>query len=285
MKELKGLLEEIKHHEKLVLKISTQDDKLKAEIAEKLSNPHYSEYYFFIFVTTDSLIHSVEFNDLEIIENEVLFVLPNQLHVPKSKEKHARYYKLALDKNCLALLPKAFSFLINPNQIQKIRFDEISFQRVKTVLEILYKLLNKNENENIDLILSYLNSLFCELEDSYFQQQKQQERNSKIEIFIKFKRIINDNFSQSLSIEDVANMLNISTNQLYLIVKKHSGMSPKAFLTNQIILETIRKLHYTNLSIKELSHEMGFSDPDHFAKTFKKSTGKSISNFIKYLQK
>ncbi len=57
-------------------------------------------------------------------------------------------------------------------------------------------------------------------------------------------------------------------------------MSPKDFITNRLITEAQRKLYYSKLSVKELAYELGFNDPDYFSRLFKKSTGKSISEFL-----
>jgi len=47
-----------------------------------------------------------------------------------------------------------------------------------------------------------------------------------------------------------------------------------------LITEAQRKLRYSNTSIKELAYELGFNDPDCFSRLFKKSTGKSASEFL-----
>ena len=46
------------------------------------------------------------------------------------------------------------------------------------------------------------------------------------------------------------------------------------------MIEAQRKLRYSNLSVKELAYELGFNDPDYFSRLFKKSTGKSVSDFL-----
>lgn len=284
MTELKGILEEIKHHEKLNIKVSNQDEKLNPEIKEKLSKIHKSEYFFFIFVIEGKILHSIEFNDFEICKNQMLFVLPNQLHQPKSKDENSKFYKVALDTNCLALLPKNFTFLINSFELQKVSFDNQRFERVTNLLNILHQVLKYNRNENFELILAYLNALFIEIEQSYIILEKAKIKNRNTKLYSDFKNIIENKFNQNITIESIAKELNISNYTLYSIVKKHSGKSPKEILTKRILLEAVRKLHFSDLSIKELSYELGFSDPNHFAKAFKKETGLTVSDFTKNLQ-
>jgi AraC family transcriptional activator of pobA len=51
-----------------------------------------------------------------------------------------------------------------------------------------------------------------------------------------------------------------------------------------LILEARRRLYYSQTSsIKELSYELGFNDPEDFARLFKKVTGKTITSFFEDL--
>jgi len=52
----------------------------------------------------------------------------------------------------------------------------------------------------------------------------------------------------------------------------------------RLILETQRILFYEKSTVKELAYELGFADPNYFSRLFKKQTGKSISEFLIYIQ-
>jgi AraC-like DNA-binding protein len=82
----------------------------------------------------------------------------------------------------------------------------------------------------------------------------------------------------------IAKELAISTNGLYQIVKEFSGVSPKEFITNRLMLEAQRKLHYSEYTTKELAYELGFNDPDYFSRIFKKHTGKNVNEYLIELQ-
>ena len=86
------------------------------------------------------------------------------------------------------------------------------------------------------------------------------------------------------AINAIAKKLALTTNSLYRIVKEYSGTSPKDFLTNRLMIEAQRKLHYSNLSVKELAYELGFNDPDYFSRLFKKCTGKNVSEILENRQ-
>jgi AraC-like DNA-binding protein len=132
-----------------------------------------------------------------------------------------------------------------------------------------------------ELILAHLNSLLTEINTAYFAGDKN-PADSKLSKYIAFKVFVETNLTEHLVIGDVAEELGINTNGLYQLVKHYSGLSPKEFIINRLILEARRRLHYRE-TIKELAFDLGFNDPEYFSRLFKKVTGKPVSTFFQDL--
>jgi AraC family transcriptional regulator, transcriptional activator of pobA len=288
MQETKGLLEQIKQHDKLAIRVnSNSNNYLPADVMEMLTQPHRKANYFFVFVESGSLTHKVDLKDLAIKSGQLFFVLPNQIHAaPAHKKDDIECFKMSFDQNCLSLLPKQFFFLLNPLNSQIISFDNESRQRVKILFEILNKILHSdNDQKDVEIILAHLNSLLTELNNAYFKSvTKGKSETNKLSKYIEFKIAVENYLTEQHSIHTIADSLSITTNNLYNIVKEFAGVSPKEFITNRLILEAKRKLFYSETSVKELAYELGFSDPDYFSKLFKKTTGKSITQFVESIQ-
>jgi AraC family transcriptional activator of pobA len=287
MQDTKGLLEQVKQHDKLAIKVSSNsDNNLPTEVLKKLLQPHRKAVYFFVFVDSGSLPHKVDLNDLTITEGQLLFVLPNQIHMASGNKKSVGYYKLIIDQNCLSLLPKQFSFLLNPLNSQIISFDSGSRQRVKMIFKILNNILHSdNDQKNVEIILAHLNSLLTEFNTAYFKSAaKQPSQPGKFSKFIEFKVAVEAHLTEQHSVNTIADNLSVTTNNLYSIVKQFSGISPKEYIINRLMLEAQRKLYYSKPSIKELAYELGFNDPDYFSRLFKKNTGKSITDYLADIQ-
>jgi AraC family transcriptional regulator, transcriptional activator of pobA len=134
-----------------------------------------------------------------------------------------------------------------------------------------------------ELILAHLNSLLTEINTVYFATDKS-PADDKLSKYIRFKLLVENNLTDHLTIQDIAEKLPVNTNSLYNIVKHYSGLSPKEFITNRLILEAKRRLYYSeSSSIKELAYELGFNDPEYFSRLFKKVTGKTITMFVQDL--
>jgi AraC family transcriptional activator of pobA len=287
MEETTGLLSQIKQHSKLtIIASSDAHNFLPPDILKKLLRPHRAACYIFVFVERGSITQHVDMQETRVSNGQLFFVLPNQIHKPSSDKENVQYCKLAFDENSLALLPKHFLFLLDPLNTQIIDFDDPARKRIKANFQVLEQLLQpKTREDNTELILAHFNTLMTELNDAYFKQKGNDHRlNPKIGKYIEFKLAVETNLTEHISVNAIAESLSITTSSLYGIVKEFSGISPKEFITGRLMLEAQRKLCYSNPSIKQLAFELGFNDPDYFSRTFKKTIGKSISEYTAELQ-
>jgi AraC family transcriptional regulator, transcriptional activator of pobA len=282
------LVDRFSQHDELKILTGSSDDlfALHKSIYEKFQIPHKSDRYFFIYNEQGSAKHQLDLLEINLSGGEMLFVVPNQIHASPPLKKGLKFHSLSFESSCLSLLPRQFSFLTNPFNKQTISFDKESGQRVKNLFETLRLLLfSDSTRNNTEIIIAHLNTLLTEFNNAYF-------RNSSVEIFsssrlskyIQFKLFIETEFKKQPSVNSIAKKLFLSENQLYSIVKEFSGISPKEYLIQRLMLEAKRILFYEKATVKELANELGFSDPDYFSRLFKKQTGKSITQFIIFIQ-
>lgn len=255
---------------------------LSPEVLSTYGLTQRKPHYFLIFILNGKASHGIDLQDFEVKNNELLFTQPNQLHrLPESKQATA-YFKMAFDENCLSLLPRQYPFLIDPFNNPKIQFASSASVRLKSVFEILLGLLSNMYTEP-ELILAHLNSLLTEINAAYFVNE-QLPAGDKIAYYIRFKVFVENNLTALPPVSDIAREMALNTNNLYSIIKYYSGLSPKAYITNRLILEAKRRLYYAETSsVKELAYELGFNDPEYFSRLFKKETGKTVSAFIQDL--
>lgn len=270
-----------------ILTGSSQDlTALHKSVYEKFQIPHKSDRYFFVYNEQNSAKHSLDLLEINLSGGELLFVVPNQIHTSPSLKKGLKFHSLSFESKCLSLLPRQFSFLTNPFNKQTISFDNESRLRVKTLFETLRQLLfSASTRNNTEIILAHLNTLLSEFNNAYFKNPSLEIfSGNKLSKYIEFKLFIETEFKKQPSVNSIVEKLILSENQLYSIVKEFSGLSPKKYLIQRLMLEAQRILFYEKNSVKELAYELGFADPDYFSRLFKKQTGKSISQFVINIQ-
>ncbi|SFW78346.1 helix-turn-helix domain-containing protein [Chitinophaga sancti] len=239
-------------------------------------------YYFLLFVLEGTTRHGIDLQQFDVTADQLLFVLPHQIHHVPDGKKGTNFFKLGFDESSLSLLPRQYPFLINPLNNQKIQFSPAAAARLKSIFEMLLGLLSRMDTDP-ELILAHLNSLLTEINAAYFAVEKR-PANDRLSAFIRFKLLIENNLTEHPSIIEIAEELALNPNSLYNMVKQYSGLSPKEFITNRLILEAKRRLYYNKQSsIKELAYELGFNDPEYFSRLFKKVTGQTIGEFVQDL--
>ena len=273
-------------NDKLRIKVNSNDNPYSStDVHQKLLQPRRLTSYFIVLIDSGSITYKLDLQDITISDGDLLFAMPNQIFAPPAKTDNLKYFKVLFDENTLALLPQSFSFLVNPLNSQTITLDSAARERVGKVFEILNQLLYTDKQlTDSEIILAYLNLLLSELNSAYFKNEPANTLNTNLSKFVEFKLMVETHLTEQPSINTIAQKLALTTNSLYRLVKEYSGTSPKDFFTNRLMIEAQRKLRYSNLSVKELAYELGFNDPDYFSRLFKKSTGKSVTQFIESIQ-
>lgn len=90
---------------------------------------------------------------------------------------------------------------------------------------------------------------------------------------------IHGHYVYPISIEEIAADTGLSRSQLYRIFLKHTGKSPKEYLTDFRIAQACRLLKNTQLPITTIAGSVGFDNSLYFSKVFHKIHGVSPSAY------
>ncbi len=96
------------------------------------------------------------------------------------------------------------------------------------------------------------------------------------------KDLIQKNYTKDLAMEDVAREVGFSTYYFSRLFKQTFGMSFVDYLT-KLRLETAKTMlrGQNGVSVKEVCFAVGYSEPNYFARVFKKETGLTPSEYQK----
>ena len=72
---------------------------------------------------------------------------------------------------------------------------------------------------------------------------------------------------------DLAEEFAVTPEHVNYLFKKELGLTPTQFVHRERILQAYRLLHEGSMSVKEAAREVGFSDPFHFSRVFKRVLG------------
>ncbi|HLR92450.1 MAG TPA: AraC family transcriptional regulator [Atopostipes sp.] len=90
---------------------------------------------------------------------------------------------------------------------------------------------------------------------------------------------IYENYDEKILVQDIADEFNVSRSYLYKICMKRFEKTPKEILLDLRLGSSKQLLLYTDLLIKEIADQVGFSNPLYFSKVFKAAYGYSPSEY------
>ncbi len=90
-----------------------------------------------------------------------------------------------------------------------------------------------------------------------------------------------ENLSQSLKLEELAEIAGMSASHYSAVFREKVQSAPINFFTFLKIQEACRLLENTQIRIKEVAYQIGYSDPYHFSRVFANVMGVSPRDFRK----
>jgi len=134
----------------------------------------------------------------------------------------------------------------------------------------------KKKIEKIYNSSAYLEKM---IELSIKQERPVEEENP---ILVKFNKLIDDRIAdQNLDVALLVKEMAMSRTALYDKIKELSGMGINEYIQNRRLILARKYLIETDMSMSEISDELGFSSPKYFSEIFKKSYEISPREFKK----
>jgi len=85
--------------------------------------------------------------------------------------------------------------------------------------------------------------------------------------------------AESISIETLAELAELSPFHFSRVFKQTTGMTPLQFVTRERIVRAQQLVRETSRSLIEIALEVGYTSPSHFAQVFRRVVGVAPTEF------
>ena len=121
-------------------------------------------------------------------------------------------------------------------------------------------------------------------EDKMKQVLKYTNKNNSSENLTKIINIIEKEYSNLITVEDIAEKLYFSPSYLMRLFKYETGQTLHAYITEHRIKKAVELLKRGDLKISEVSVRVGYADSNYFGQVFKRVMGITPQKYMKGLK-
>ncbi|WP_184549454.1 AraC family transcriptional regulator [Mucilaginibacter sp. FT3.2] len=262
----------------LQIKVFKPDDKHQ-KIAEN-SDVHRDDHYIFFLLTDGSGTLKVDLQDIIITAGQLYYILPSQIHC-LIKPDRAKGWFLAVDTS---LISADFSDVFEHRQNLQLPCTLTDYE-LKQYSNLLNLLLNEfTERQNDKYYLSIIHTLvqsFLGMAASTYNYvvTAQNKHTRSAELARQFKKLLAANIHTIKSPSLYASKLNVSCGYLNEAIKKVTGSTVSYWIQQEIFSEAKRLLYHSDVDVKQIAYELGYTDYAYFSRYFRKVSGLSPSEF------
>ncbi|WP_299678736.1 helix-turn-helix domain-containing protein [uncultured Dokdonia sp.] len=236
---------------------------------------HQVRFYLLIYYTEGITEHLVDFVWHSIRKNTLLYLTKGQINAFKFTPDVKGYIVLFTEnyfKNQLSTLPRNTVIRLFTSHLFSPIIQVPESSQVPDYFQLFYKEFYKEKHAfNKENIINALYTIiFSKLEQLKQSQTFHIQESDKLATFLKFKSLIEHQYSKSRNADFYASEMNISYKHLNTICKEIVHKTAKQFIDEFIILEAKRQLINSSIKSTELAYALGFEEPTNFVKYFKK---------------
>jgi AraC-like DNA-binding protein/mannose-6-phosphate isomerase-like protein (cupin superfamily) len=231
----------------------------------------------------DILIYCVDGEGWINIENQTQSISQGQFLIIPKKTRHSYgadeykpwsiywvHFKGSLSDQFTLKLKKGPSSFIN-----QVSFDERRVELFDEICGILESGYSTDHLHYVNMCLWKYLASFCY---PGLNRKKGDELSDETDIAIRYMQ---EHIHETVSLQDMANLVHLSTSHFSSIFKKKTGYSPVEYFIHIKIQKACQFLEFTDIHVKELCYKLGFNDPFYFSRLFSKYMGLSPVEYRK----
>jgi len=250
------------------------------KVGERIFKPHCLDFHQFFFVSDGEGEHEVDFEKFSIKKKTLIPLISGQVqsHIA---DQNIKGFTIVFTSNFLIHEEVNLKYLFNSltfNPFIKPIQIQCDDELVTLIMMLKKAFINNNTFEYQEVLRSYLKLIILKVEEIK-RQSVGTSNDIPFNVYSSFYQELSHHINYKTKIADIFKLLNTDGKKISAALKKTVNKSPKQLLDERIVLELKRLLSYTNLSIKEIAHQLGFDEAANMANYFKKHVGCSPSAF------
>lgn len=247
--------------------------------------PPFRKDFYFIALVSNAGDTKITYDNTNVtkLNSFLVFQSPGLLY-SFYRDQTAKGYLIYFKKECFSFfkpeIEKEFPFF-NMLQTNFFKLNELKYKEFEPHFkEVFTAYENSNDNQHKIASIKLL-ALLYQLKEytNAFKQWEEGFTSPQQLLLQKFIQLVNNFYIEKRTIDDYANLLNVTPNHLSQTIKSISNKNALSFINDRLISEAKSLILFTQFDIAEIAYQLNFSDPANFGKFFKKHTSQTPLEF------
>ena len=161
-----------------------------------------------------------------------------------------------------------------------VRLDDTERRRFELLLAVFEDEYREADNLQGEMLRMLLKRLIVKLTRLYKQQALDGSLpGEELDAVRQFGLLVELHFRENHQVQDYADLMHKSPKTLANLFGQHAQRTPLQVIQERIALEARRMLIYTDQTAAEIGYALGFGEPAHFSRFFKRKVGEAPGAF------
>ncbi|UKJ06824.1 helix-turn-helix domain-containing protein [Solitalea lacus] len=249
-----------------------------------LHKGHGHTFFHMLLFTQGEGFHTIDFERFRVERGQIYFMVPGQVHSWEFEGEvdgfvinfsEELFHSFISDSRYL----EKFSFWNGITGENVVQLNETELVQAASLLKQIIHEVKEVKPFGKDKVRLLLLSLFILVARAEQKVEPAEALMPHLQLLYKFRKLVNQYYSQHKHPKDYASLLHISSNHLNVVCSELLNKSAGEVIRERILLEAKRKLINLDESISSIAYSLGYADNSYFTKFFKKYTGQTPENF------
>jgi AraC family transcriptional activator of pobA len=243
----------------------------------EVREPHRHAYHELIWVREGSGRHLIDGEPVEFGPRTLTLIAKGQVHQFQRADEVSGVVARFDDE----WLSGSRRWLFSGNACTALRVPEEDAMRFDALLDLLRVELEGPAGPESAELRSHLLSAALLWAQRWREVQLEERGATRTDVQLhqQFQELLERDFATNHDAAHYAAELGVTTGTLSRLLSKLTGQGTKQLILDRLILEGVRLLRFSDLSVKEIAARLGFSDQFAFSKAFKRQRGEAPLDF------
>lgn len=252
---------------------------------DKYSNEMFrAGAFFYILVETGTAEFVVDCHSYIVGKGDMLLVAPRMSIELMKKSSDFGTCGLCLEPfffDSLSIGNYVYKRLYNSSHTTYVlRLEDSDTGHIRKTLDLMSHYLTSDHPA--EMAGSLVNFLLLQITEIFHSQNVHpagRVRRSDA-LFRLFRKLLAENYRKEHELQFYADSLHISQTYLSRVIRQVSGKTVNNYIAEALYTDARRLLVFTDLTVKEIAEQLGFSDQSSFGKFFKRNQRHLLQTFV-----